>query len=165
MTYRAKLGGSGDFDLVGVDVAHTAGDFAADSDGAAVAVHGAVDDHDVLRGHVDSPAVGVAPGFDGDVVVVGAEVAVADDDVVAGFGVAAVGVGVGGARVGADAVDGDVGGQRGGICQNIGFLSVMPWISTVSHEYGSMNVDRMLWPEPGTTRCWGGTPSATRPSR
>src|SRR5215216_2152818 len=44
----------------------------------------------------------------------------------------------------------------GWICQNIEFRSVMPWISTVSQLYGSMKVERMSWPEPGTTRSCGG---------
>jgi hypothetical protein len=50
-------------------------------------------------------------------------------------------------------------------CQNIEFRSVMPWISTFGHLYGSTKADRMLCPEPGTTRCAGGTPSAMRSSR
>src|SRR2546421_4951398 len=40
-------------------------------------------------------------------------------------------------------------------CQNIGFFSVTPWISTLVQAYGSMKVERMLWPEPGTTRSFG----------
>src|SRR5690348_3173807 len=40
-------------------------------------------------------------------------------------------------------------------CQNIGFFSVTPWISTFVQLYGSTKVDRMLWPEPGTTRSCG----------
>src|SRR5438477_6916120 len=40
-------------------------------------------------------------------------------------------------------------------CQNIGFFSVTPEMSTRSQLYGSTNVDRMLWPEPGTTRLCG----------
>src|SRR5436190_679488 len=40
-------------------------------------------------------------------------------------------------------------------CQNMGFFSVTPWIRTRSHWYGSTNVERMLCPEPGTTRLCG----------
>src|SRR5436305_526428 len=49
----------------------------------------------------------------------------------------------------------------GCICQNCGFFRCTPWISTVSQLYGSTNVDRMLCPEPGTTRlCGSVTPLA-----
>src|SRR6266508_3434263 len=58
------------------------------------------------------PSAGHRHAIDGDVVVVRAEVAVLDDDVVATLGVAAVGVGVRGARVGGHPVDGDVAAQR-----------------------------------------------------
>src|SRR2546423_14803606 len=40
-------------------------------------------------------------------------------------------------------------------CQNIGFFSVTPEMSTRSQLYGSTNVERMLCPEPGTTRLCG----------
>src|ERR1041384_6052425 len=46
-------------------------------------------------------------------------------------------------------------------CQNMEFFSVMPWISTFSHAYGSTNVERMVSPDPGTTRFSGGVPLAT----
>src|SRR5215218_8812236 len=44
----------------------------------------------------------------------------------------------------------------GWICQNIELRNRTPWISTVSQLYGSMNVERMVCPEPGTTRSRGG---------
>ena len=51
-------------------------------------------------------------------------------------------------------------------CQNSGFFSVTPWISTVSQAYGSTNVERMKWPEPGTMRCRGSVmPCAISDSR
>jgi hypothetical protein len=53
----------------------------------------------------------------------------------------------------------------GWICQNIELRNVIPWISTLVQLYGSMKVDRMVWPEPGTIRSRGGTPSATNSSR
>src|SRR5207245_11174693 len=40
-------------------------------------------------------------------------------------------------------------------CQNIGFFNVTPEMSTVSQLYGSMNVERMVCPEPGTIRLRG----------
>src|SRR5438874_6515615 len=40
-------------------------------------------------------------------------------------------------------------------CQNIGFFSVTPEMSTRSQLYGSTNVERMLCPEPCTTRMCG----------
>src|SRR2546421_9916493 len=46
----------------------------------------------------------------------------------------------------------------GCICQNCGCFRCTPWISTVSQLYGSTNVDRMLCPEPGTTRLAGSVP-------
>src|SRR5256714_9902881 len=50
----------------------------------------------------------------------------------------------------------------GCICQNCGFFRCTAWISTVSQLYGSTNVDRMLCPEPGTTRlCGSVTPFRT----
>jgi hypothetical protein len=54
----------------------------------------------------------------------------------------------------------------GWICQNWALCSVTPWIRTVSQLYGSMNVDRNWWPEPGTTRLRGSvTPFAISDSR
>src|SRR2546423_6768308 len=54
----------------------------------------------------------------------------------------------------------------GGICQNIEFLSVMPWISTVSLAYDSMEVDRMKCSEPETIRFRGTViPCVIRDSR
>src|SRR5204863_2908186 len=51
-------------------------------------------------------------------------------------------------------------------CQNIEFFSVTPWIRTVSQLYGSTKVERIVCPEPGTTRLWGSvTPLAIRDSR
>src|SRR6266496_5451363 len=50
-------------------------------------------------------------------------------------------------------------------CQNIEFFSVIPWMSTVSHRYGSTNVERMVCPEPGTIRFSGATPLDTSDSR
>src|SRR6266511_515443 len=97
---QGELGEADDLAAEGVHVADAAGHLAAAGDRAPVAVHHAVVHHHVLRRHVDPPPVGVAAGLDGDVVVVRAEVAVLDDDVVATLGVAAVGVGVRGARVG-----------------------------------------------------------------
>src|SRR6266508_6467217 len=44
-------------------------------------------------------------------------------------------------------------------CQNIELRIFTPWISTRSHSYGSTNVERMLWPEPGTMRCSRGLDS------
>src|SRR5262249_40481094 len=103
-------GGVGDA-LVRVDVADAAGQLAAAAHRAPRAVHGAAHDDDVLGRRVDAPSVGVAARLDRDVVVAGAERAVADHHVVAALGVAAVGVGAGDA--GGDRVDGDVGAERG----------------------------------------------------
>src|SRR5215813_15364690 len=44
-------------------------------------------------------------------------------------------------------------------CQNIELRIFTPWISTVSHRYGSTNVERMVCPDPGTMRCAGGLDS------
>src|SRR5256885_7027915 len=50
-------------------------------------------------------------------------------------------------------------------CQNIGFFSVTPWMSTLSQLYGSTKVERIC-ALPGTTRFFGSvTPLAIRPSR
>src|SRR3954469_5403999 len=50
-------------------------------------------------------------------------------------------------------------------CQNIEFFRVTPWISTFSQSYGSTNAERMVCPEPGTTRFSGAVPLATSVSR
>src|SRR6266545_3722688 len=103
---EGELGHAHQRAVVGVDVADTAGQFAAAGDRAPVAVHPAAEHHDVLARDVDPPAVGVAAGLDRDVVVVRPEVTVLDHDVVAALRVAPVGVGVSGTGIGADAVDG-----------------------------------------------------------
>src|SRR5690606_24773837 len=79
--------------LLGENVGGTAGDLAADDDAAVTGPHRAARDHDVAARHADTAAVGVAAGLDGDTVVARVEHAILDQDVIAGFRVAAVGVG------------------------------------------------------------------------
>ena len=52
--------------------------------------HSAVADDDILGRSSETPAVGVAAGFDRDAIVTGIEVAALDEHVAAGLGVAAV---------------------------------------------------------------------------
>src|ERR1044071_3014382 len=97
--------------VFGEEEPDAAGDFAADGDAAVAVLHAAAADDDVLRGDVQTPAVGVAAGLDGDAVVARVEGAVFDEHVLARLGVAAVVVLA--VALDVDPADGDVGAEDG----------------------------------------------------
>src|SRR5437764_1232219 len=76
--------------VFGEEVSDAAGDFAADGDAAVPVLHAAALNDYVLRRTIDSTTGGVAARLDGDAVVACVEGAVLDENVRAGFGVAAV---------------------------------------------------------------------------
>ena len=109
--------GEGEFAVADADVADAAGGFAADADAGEDGVgEGAVGDGDVFGGDVGIGAdlrcgFGAAAGFEGDAVVAGGDVAVVDEDVLAGVDVDAVAVAAGGAD--GEVLDDDVAAERG----------------------------------------------------
>ena len=109
--------GLGELAVADADVADAAGGFAADADAGEDGVgEGAVGDGDVFGGDggVDADlrgGFGAAAGFEGDAVVAGGDVAVVDEDVLAGVDVDAVAVAAGGAD--GEVFDGDVAAERG----------------------------------------------------
>src|SRR5277367_1999812 len=116
--------GEGELAVADVDVADAAGGLAADADaGEDADGEGAVGDGDVFGGdeRVDADlrirrrklgrGFGSAAGFEGDAVVAGGDVAVVDEDVLAGVDIDAVAVAAGGAD--GEVLDGDVAAERG----------------------------------------------------
>src|SRR5262249_16993732 len=98
-------------DIICVDVSDSTRHLAATGDPAPRPLESAAEDDDVLRWCIDSAAVVVAPRLNPDAVIVRIERAVLDYNVVAGFGIAPVCIGVAGAA-GGDTVDGHVATQR-----------------------------------------------------
>ncbi len=79
--------------ILGEDILTASGNLRSDDHGPMSVLHLAVADDDISGGFLPKTAVVVASALDGDAVVTGVERAVFDDNVLAGFRIAAVAVG------------------------------------------------------------------------